>query len=279
MTVYAVMVAYNPDVNRLNEAIRSIIAQVDKFIIVNNSETPLSLGFENIHIVELGKNKGIAFAQNRGIEIAEREKADFVLLSDQDTVYPSNYIKSFEKYLMTSEADVFCPAYYDNISNTYSPIMIEKLKSVSDATEPIFVSQAIASGSLIRTAIFNEVGKMDEKLFIDYVDFEWCWRVTASNRKILAIPSIVINHNLGDCKKKVLWKQVTLRSDFRYFYILRNGYFLAFHCKHLNLSEKIHLFYRTVRFSFGVLVIRHNLTIVKIICKSFWMGCFGIFKN
>lgn len=277
MKIYAVMVAYNPDENRFCRSIESLLYQVDRIIVVNNGRNPLDLNIDGVEVVELGENKGIAYAQNRGIEICEAQKADYVLLSDQDTVYPNRYIESFSYYLNSSDADVFCPVFYDNIKGVYSPIMTGKFRSIEKSDVPLLVAHAIASGSLIRTDIFRAVGKMDEDLFIDYVDFEWCWRATSKGKRILTVPSVVISHNLGDGTKKILWKEVTLRSDFRYFYILRNGYFLSFHCRYLTLPEKLHLFMRTVSFSVGVLLLRHNFKIVRIIFKAFLLGISGKF--
>ena len=53
----------------------------------------------NVELITLNENVGIAKAQNIGIKIALKNKADFILLSDQDTFYPDNYIaKMFEVY-------------------------------------------------------------------------------------------------------------------------------------------------------------------------------------
>ena len=116
---------------------------------------------------------------------------------------------------------------------------------------------------------------MDERLFIDYVDFEWCWRAIAKGVKILTVPSIVINHNLGDGTKKILWKTVTLRSDARYFYSIRNAFYLSFHSPFLLIKEKIYLFIRNLRVVFAFLLLKHNLKSVKLINKAFTDALWG----
>lgn len=261
---------------KLSETLSSIKNQVEKILIINNSTQSLILGEkDNIEIIELGKNYGIAYAQNVGIKKAILLEPDFVLISDQDTVYPDNYVDGFMPYVKENLAHIYCPVFYDNIKNTYSPIMIEKFKSVSFIDTPTYVEHAIASGTLIDISIFEKVGLMDERLFIDYVDFEWCWRATSMGYKIVTIPSIIINHQLGDGTKIVLWKKVTLRSDFRYYYILRNGFYLAYHCKYLSKKDRLRLMKRTVSFSFGVMLLRHNIKGLMICFKAYFNGLFG----
>lgn len=276
--IVAIIVTYKPNYSLLQKTITSLYPQLNSIIIVNNSEEKIELDKkDNIIIIDLQKNYGIAYAQNRGIEKAKEINANYILLSDQDTVYPSNYILSFEKYINNTteyKADVFCPIFYDNIKNVYSPIMVEKFKYIKRSELPVYVQHAIASGTLINMESLEKIGFMDEALFIDYVDFEWCWRAVAKGFKILTIPSIVINHQLGDGVKKILNKEVTIRSDFRYYYILRNGYYLSFHCKYLTSREKLSLFNRTVRFSIGILLLRHNFKAIKICNKAFYRGVF-----
>lgn len=273
MSVISVLVTFKPNIETLNKTIKSIASQVNKIIVVNNGEEDFEFnGFDNLIFKKLDGNYGIAYAQNVGIRNAITEGADFILLSDQDTIYPENYINQFLPYLNEGKAQLYCPIFFDNVKNVCSPIMIKKFKSVSFVNEPTFVQHAIASGSIIDVDCLNKVGLMDENLFIDYVDFEFCWRLTNCGYKILTVPSIIINHQLGDGTKKILYKHVTLRSDIRYFYILRNGFYLAFHCKYLSFLEKLSLLKRTISFSCGVFLLKHNFKSIRLILTALYDG-------
>ena len=268
MNVSVIFVLYKPNIDEFYKTLDSIKNQVNHLIIVVNENAEYNFSnYSNSVQISLGKNFGIAYAQNRGIEKAISLSSDYILLSEQDTVYPTNYISSFIPYIQKNYADVYCPVFYDKVKNTYSPIMVGKFKAIYKYDEPIYVEHAIASGTLIKSDIFKETGLMDEKLFIDYVDFEWCWRIVSKKKKIITIPSIIINHQLGDGVKKIgLWK-VTLRSDFRYFYIIRNGFYLSFYCEYLNKYERKHLLLRTLKFCIGIILLKHNLTGIKL-CKN-----------
>lgn len=273
MNIECVIVTYKPNKELLLKTIHSILTQLNKIVIVNNDEDNLVIGeSENIEVINLNRNYGIAYAQNEGIKKAITDNADFILLSDQDTEYPKDYIAKMNGYISKNLADVYCPIFYDNIKKVFSPVMIKKFKSVNKITEPTYVQHAIASGTLINRCCFDKVGLMNELLFIDYVDFEWCWRAVYNNIQIVTLPDIIINHNLGDGIKKIGKRNVTIRSNFRYYYILRNGFYLSFYSKYLSFIEKNHLFFRTVKFSLGVIIFKHNLEIILLCFRAFFNG-------
>ena len=57
--------------------------------------------------------------------------------------------------------------------------------------------------------------------------------------KILCVPNVVINHALGDGSKRIMGVNVTVRSNVRYYYMIRNGCYLALFCPNLKYHEKI----------------------------------------
>ncbi|MCM1321959.1 MAG: glycosyltransferase family 2 protein [Bacteroides sp.] len=274
MNLFSVIVTYNPNIPQLKACVDSLLPQVEKIIIVKNSAELLGDDFRNkkIEQIQLDKNYGIAYAQNRGIERAIKLGAEWILLSDQDTNFPCDYIDSFLPFMIEKEADVFCPLFFGVTKKQYSPVMIKKFKAAKKVSEPVFVQHAISSGTIFHKGIFEKIGGMDEKLFIDYVDSEWCWRAVSKGIKILQIPSIIIRHQLGDNVKKIFVWQVTIRSDARYYYIIRNGFYLSFHCEYLNFAEKTRLFLRSVKFCIGVFLLKHNFSAMKLCLKAFCDG-------
>lgn len=258
-----IIVTYNPDFSKLNACVFSLLPQVEKIIIVKNSTETLTfenLSQEKISQIQLDKNYGIAYAQNRGIEKAIELGTDWILLSDQDTVFPQNYVEMFskktEKY---GKEKIYAPSFFNEVKNQKEPVSVSMSKSVvPSGTEPINVRHAISSGMIFNKTVFEKTGGMSEELFIDYVDFEFCWRAKSFGIETLIFPDIVIYHNLGDSYKKVLGKKITLRSDFRYFYMLRNGFYLAKNCEYLSGTEKKDLRKRTNLFALGIVLISKN---------------------
>ena len=244
--IIIIIVFYNPTEEQIRNA--DSIAQNYNVIAVDNSSAAItsSYHFEYISLLE---NKGIAAAQNIGIEYARNNNFKFILFLDQDSKISSNYVYDLcieYKHLKQSDSTLALlgPSLTDIASG-------KKYKGFKDEITPYKVSAIISSGSFAETDIFYKVGKLDESLFIDYVDFEWCWRAVSKGYRIVTVPDIIINHQLGDGVKKIFNKQVTLRSDIRYFYILRNGFYLSKYCEYLNKVEKKLLLKRTISFTFG----------------------------
>jgi rhamnosyltransferase len=247
--IAVIIVTYNPNIQQLKKTMQSIDRQVAHVIIVDNGNTSfLFKNTDNLILINLGKNYGIAYAQNYGIELAKQHNADFVLLSDQDTIYPENFISemlgAYERIQDKKHIGAITPIFYDKNKKQNSVIMITKFYSIIPDVHKIYnVAHAISSGSLIPMESLRIIGTMREELFIDYVDFEWCWRALKQGYKIISIPNVSIKHELGDAIKKIGNRKIAIRSRIRYYYIIRNGIYIIFHTDILKFYEII-LFFR-----------------------------------
>lgn len=271
-----IIVTYNPNIDLLDKTVLSIKDQVDKIIIINNNtELDLKNNYSNVVLYNLGCNKGIAYAQNYGVNIALNDNPDFILLSDQDSIFPDYYViemkNNADKYKGYS---VFCPVFIDKITGTIPNVMKSKFKSVCPPDNPMDLAMGISSGSFIRAELFRTGYNFNENLFIDYVDNEWCWRLTYDGKKILLIPSIKMMHQLGDGTRKLLGRTKVLHSNIRYYYILRNGYYLVFHCKYLSLKERIELFIITKKLQVTLMLIYKSWKLIFLYFNAFYCGFF-----
>jgi rhamnosyltransferase len=276
-TIAALVVTYNPDLQQVNKTVHSIAKQVSYCIIIDNGNTIFNFqGIENVIIVNLGRNYGIAYAQNRGIELAQQHNAEFIVLSDQDTIYPPNYIErniiAYQE-LKDHKLAALAPVFYNSRKQTKSPVMDKKFSSTTDFSKTyIKTAQAIASGIFIVATSLRDIGGMNEKLFIDYVDFEWCWKAIALGYEIFTISDLIINHDLGDDAIMVLGRQVTVRNDIRYYYMIRNGCYLARYSPFLKWHEKILLFKRVFIHIAGVMFLKRNIQCIPFIKSAVFAG-------
>jgi len=276
-TVAAIIITYNSDLQKINETIQSINKQVTHCIVIDNGNTIFDFkNYKNITLRNLGKNYGIAYAQNRGIEIAKQFNVDFILLSDQDTIYPDNYIEKIliaYQELKNRKLAALTPIFFNTIKKQKNPIMIGKFTSSMDFSKTyIKTAHAIASGTFIVAGSLDEIGGMNEKLFIDYVDYEWCWRANILGYKIFTIPEIIINHHLGDDSKVVFGRHITIRNDIRYYYMIRNGCYLALYSPFLKWYEKILLSKLVIIHTVGVILLKRNINCIRFISKAILDG-------
>jgi len=249
--ICALIVLYNPKIEVLKPVIKSLENQVDKFFIYDNSDNEIyevqEFSTTKIEYISVRRNIGIAAAQNKLIEKALLAGYKYLLLSDQDTVYPSKFVEAMMPFFqLDSNTVAIVPNRLDvnntnsvKKSNTYIFDKNNRLKYITSQNEYEFVSHSIASGMIIKAEAFSDIGVMNDDLFIDWVDNEWCWRAIIKNYNIIWIKDIVISHTLGDKVVKVFNKNFVKRSKIRNYYIVRNALFLVLHYDFLNYNKSI----------------------------------------
>ena len=265
MKIAAVVVLYYPDNLLVKKLVESIQSSISIIILVDNTpESDISYGNQivdhdigtDIITVSNRKNLGVAAAQNQGFRIAKEQGCDYLLILDQDSCPSGNLVSEQLSSLASIDASrrdriaAIAPCFYDeryDYSGTF--IVLDKLiprKLKCNRSEEVhFVDYAISSGLLVNISLIEDIGLMNEDLFIDYVDIEWCLRARSKGYYILAVFSAHFKHELGDMIRTYLWGRVKvpLRSPVRTYYMVRNAIIL-YKMKHIPLKWKIYDFMR-----------------------------------
>lgn len=239
MDISAGIVLFNPDIKRLKENIDAVIIQCTHLYLVDNGSGNVDevKGLLNqynqskISILWNRENQGIAKALNQLTSVAQKEGFDWILTLDQDSVVPSNIVGEFEKYINNSSVGILCPIICDRNKD-------EEIKINEDCTE---IDECITSGSLLNIKAWSEIGGFDERMFIDGVDFDICYRLRQRGYKIYCIHSVVLLHELGHIEyhRFLFWKVlVKNHSVFRKYYIARNIIYVAKKRKSVLLAIK-----------------------------------------
>lgn len=261
MLIGVVIITYNPEIELFFKVIESLINQFEKICIVDNGSKNLKdikeiTNNEKIELIPIYSNEGIAKATNIGLHYFQQQKFDFVITSDQDSVYPEKYYQAIEynyNYFKDDLKDIaaFCPIFYDENIKKEGQIVKKtkfymKKTYLSNDFEDVF--ETIASGLVINLQNLDEIGYMDEALFIDWVDFEWCWRAFCKQKRIICCKNMMISHRLGEGSKKIGTKNISIHSYIRNYYITRNAFYLATHTKFLTRSAKIIIFLKSFQY-------------------------------
>ncbi|WP_321277433.1 glycosyltransferase family 2 protein [Thiomicrorhabdus indica] len=253
-------------------------------VVDNGSENILELkklcSRLKVECISLKNNLGIAGAQNIGIKKAIEAGADYVWISDQDTIYPNDFLSTMLNELKgrqdSNNIAAIGPSFYDNLKGKRYPFerFTPWKKSLPISNETTEVSQLIASGMIIPAKAFKEIGLKNEALFIDWVDFEWCWRATFLGWKILGTGKIIIEHHLGDETVSFFGRTVTLRSPFRHYHMIRNGVYLALYSPYLKWQNRLEIFLISIRWliAYPLLAKRDKMTHLNLCYKAFWHG-------
>ena len=212
-------VLFNPD--------RDVISNVETYkdlmdvcVVVDNSdnENEVSKYFEedsSYIYINMHGNHGIAAALNAGIEYLHSVNMDMALTMDQDSLFPtpdySSIYQLIEKY-----------------KDEYSLIGLD-VNKVDPSQEIVSVPYWITSGNFVNISDFYLAGKMNESLFIDYVDFDLGYRFKQAHLKIGYLSGYCITHTIGNpIPIHILNKTFYAlnHSPIRYYYRYRNAYYL-----------------------------------------------------
>lgn len=225
-----VTVFYNPN-EEIIKNITSYSNQVEKIIIVDNSDNDNSYLLNNINNIEyipLMKNYGIAKALNIGCTKAYELGFEWCMTMDQDSMWNEiqlkNYIAKVQlKYSEDNTIKLFSP-YHEtkNVSSLINQIKRYLLRKNFDSYIPSddYVIRCMCSGNIINLNTFNSIGKFYEPFFIDEVDHEYCYRLLENNYKVFQFGSILLNHHLGEEKRSFFPK--LQHGIIRNYYQIRN---------------------------------------------------------
>ena len=225
MKIAGVVILYNPDEAAVIRNIESYIHFLDSLIVFDNSNCAEEFlkrvkDISNkIIFISNAQNEGIAKPLNKALELVA-EKYNWLLTMDQDSYFEEKhgeeYFSGFKQLFYHSlNIAIVCPNH-----------SLPKESVIADRNYKEVI-RAITSGSIINTKICKKLKGFDEKLFIDDVDLEYCYRCVLAGYKIIQFLNIYLKHELGT-KKKAGYFNVFKKSDrslhspFRIYFIVRN---------------------------------------------------------
>ncbi|MGE0052420.1 MAG: glycosyltransferase family 2 protein [Arcobacter sp.] len=239
-----IVVTYNPNINELKSNINTYYKQSGIIILVDNSNsieisTSVIDTFKNynkMHIITLGNNYGIAYAQNVGIKFAIEKNYKYFIEMDQDS-------KLFENYVQHIYSSYVAIQKKGNKIAGIGPIAFNKkdnsqYHSRNSNSEIIEVDKTLSSGFLTSLEAINTVGLKNEDLFIDLVDWEWCWRARSLEYKTYVDTKLKLPHMLGEGHKNFLFFKLGIPAPIRHYYQYRNALLLN-KMKHVPFKWKI----------------------------------------
>jgi rhamnosyltransferase len=234
-SIYAIIVAYYPDTDRLKRLCSSLRGQGIHVLVIDNSEPgELNKNFrhEECTIIAAGRNLGIAAAQNTGIEHALARGADILLFFDQDSRIDDGLPGKLCDPLLNNPLSITVPVSIDRLSgDEYPSRVLNRFGWPSNVfcrgkTTLTPVDISIASGTATTPEVFRKAGLFDESLFIDFVDVEWFLRCKRRGVQTFVVPEAVMDHHIGERTLDLGLIKITQHSPMRTYYKVRNSFLL-----------------------------------------------------
>ena len=189
-----------------------------RIVLVDNGSTDgstekIRAQFPAVKVIENGRNLGYSKGNNIGIVHALEQKADYILLLNNDTIVDQQMVRLLVQaaeqdpavgitgptMLYYDQPDIiWCGGNRINWANG-EPIRLNEGKSFStiqalDKQEVDFITSCAVC---IKRAVFEKIGLIDEKFFIYFDEIDWFARAKAAGWKTVYIPSAKLWHKVS----------------------------------------------------------------------------------
>jgi rhamnosyltransferase len=281
----------------LEGVINAVSRQINAIVVVNNTpyasaaDVPTYGSNNEMVVIALSKNEGIASAHNIGIKWAEERGFTHVLLLDQDSVpdpdMVSHLVKAYYEIEHRGEkVAAVAPRFFDELSKrNFSFIKlrgwrIQKISCADQSEEYVPIEYAISSGALIELDALRDIGYMDEGLFIDYVDIEWGFRATSKGYRLYGVCAARMKHHLGDRAYRLPFLfgkdwAAPVRSPLRHYYHFRNA-ILLYRRPYVPFAWVVNDAWRLIlKFCFYSLMTVPRRKHFRMMCLGIWHGLRG----
>jgi rhamnosyltransferase len=274
---YCVIVAYRPDIDHLHDLCNAVMRDGSGVVVVDNTESPYLTPAQlpaGGSLIRVGYNSGIASAQNRGIAAALEAGAEVVGFFDQDSRIDPGLVSVLASVLEPGSAQIVAPRCVDD--STGAPLPSIRLgrfgRSIPIDEEGLLASYpvdiVISSGTFATKEVFGVAGVMDEGLFIDFVDTEWCLRCRSRGIPIRIIPAVTMRHSVGNRHVRLGPFTVLVHSPTRCYFQIRNS-FLLFRKKHIH---PLFSFRQTLAVALSRIILLFNVEDGSAYRRAYWSG-------
>jgi GT2 family glycosyltransferase len=246
-------------------------------------------GQAKTHIIKCKENLGFAGGNNIGIKYSLEQKADYILLLNNDTKVNPDFLEILvSKYESTDKAGIVAPRinYFDVPQKIWSDggyisrlrgsgfAYSDKLETEVDNSDK---SVTFVSGCcmLISRDVSNKVGLFDENYFLYTEDTDLCQRIIKAGYKIFVSPRSKIYHKVSNSSK-------TRYSALPLYYTTRNRLYFA----KKNFSK---IYFLTVAYILSAMILKSiywfasgkskNVIAVTKSFKDFFSGRMGKIKD
>jgi rhamnosyltransferase len=192
-------------------------------LIYDNSPVPMHAADEfgspgsHIHYISDTSNPGVSRAYNRGVQLARELRDPYLLLLDQDTIFPQDAISC---YLRTIESNKDSPLFVPILlvgDKIYSPCRdILHVNLPLHAVQPGVLSakqkSAMNSGMCIRVDAFEKIGGFDEKIPLDFADHDFMRRYRKRFDSLMVIDMVCV-HSFSE-NEPMTFAKALARFDF-----------------------------------------------------------------
>lgn len=225
-------------------------------IVLDNASTDgsaeaIRAQFPEAQLISLGRNLGYTGNNNVGIQAAMEQGADWVFVLNEDTVLAEDCIALLVAAAeQDPEVGIVGPLVYHHDE----PAVIQSAGGMLDKhwnavhigmneddrgqySQPRAVDYISGCAILVKRAVIEQVGALDERLFYYWEETDWCARAREHGWKVLLAPQAKLWH-------RGVQRDYRPGSNVTYYNTRNRFMFLAQH--HAPLSIRLYVWLRTL---------------------------------
>lgn len=210
----------------------------DNSIVAQHNQTEFP---QNIKYVHCPENYGVSFAYNRAAEYARLINISWLLLLDQDTIFPIGALELYEKSIdLDKRINIIIPQVKISEGRYISPVkrnilFLKPQRLVPNGYVDISEYYFINSGIAIKRKLFELVNGYNEQVKLDFSDIEFIHRL----RKIKN-ESVVMFVLDCICLQSFSNQEQSLSQKLKRFELFCQS---LKYCSRENMSDRIVLFF------------------------------------
>jgi rhamnosyltransferase len=237
------IISYNPDIPALEALLSTLDGDGVHLLVVDNGSDNadqlerMLARRADVEFLPQGANTGVAAAINRVYREAEKLQTRYMLVADQDSIFQEDHIARLLGHFQAMEEHLprlgACGGrIYDVHRKRLHPFKTFRFPwQQKPPALPAGFHHAdflISSGTLVLMDCLRDVGAMNEWLFIDSVDLDWCFRASDRDWQLLGCDEPVIKQSFGSgvLAPGGIFSGIGVHDPERYFTMTRNRLFL-----------------------------------------------------
>ncbi|MDT3388840.1 MAG: glycosyl transferase family 2 [Bacteroidota bacterium] len=196
MKLFAVIITYYPDLERLQQNISAFVDDVDGIMIWDNTTTvqkdflkDIIAQYPQIILASENENKGIAYGLNHAWLYARQHNYDAMLTMDQDSIF-----EDFSTY-----KDHVYRLWKSSGLSACGPLTL-KVNVPKAKLETI--NHIITSGMMIPVMLLNVVDGYFKDFKVDGIDVELCYHLKKSGYKVFRDNECTLHQQYGEPQSK-----------------------------------------------------------------------------
>ena len=208
MNIFPVIVLYKCGLSqsRTYQSLLSNAVDLTFFMVYDNSPKTFAQNTDdlpkNCLYVRDINNNGLSIAYNHAAKKARELGFSYLLLLDQDTLFPADAWKKYNENI--SFKGVIAPMMNTNIGLPFSPTDVNRLVSKAVRIAPgdysLYHYNVANSGICVPLDLFEQVEGYDLNVFLDYSDNQFLRRVRKKCDKLRILDITATQDFSGDCK-------------------------------------------------------------------------------